>query len=255
MTGILDGKTVVIFAATGAIGSSVAAAAEAQGATVFASGQRESSVSEHASPQSTISWDVVDATNRTQVQSHLDQVIDQTGGIDAIFNGIGGRPHLLGYPEPVEALTLAKFMIPLERIVGSTFITSGEAALRMAPAGKGSIVTLSATLSSMTAARMSNISAACAAVEGLTRSLAGEFGPDGVRVNCVRGSAMPETRTIQETAAEQAAQAGEPLSFAVPPLGRPVTVAETASTAVFLMSDLASGTTGQTLTVCAGQFV
>ena len=38
-------------------------------------------------------------------------------------------------------------------------------------------------------------------------------------------------------------------------LGRPITVAETAATAAFLASDLSSGTTGQVLTVCAGQFV
>jgi 3-oxoacyl-[acyl-carrier protein] reductase len=65
----------------------------------------------------------------------------------------------------------------------------------------GAIVTLSATLSGMTAANMAGISATCGAIEAMTRSLAGEFGRAGVRVNCVRGSAMPETRTIQETMA------------------------------------------------------
>jgi 3-oxoacyl-[acyl-carrier protein] reductase len=76
-----------------------------------------------------------------------------------------------------------------------------------------------------------------------------------VRVNCVRGSAMPETRTIQETGAGQAKLRGAPPSFPVPPLGRPITVAETANAAVFLASDASSGMTGQTVTVCAGQFV
>jgi 3-oxoacyl-[acyl-carrier protein] reductase len=105
------------------------------------------------------------------------------------------------------------------------------------------------------AAHMANITAACGATEAMTRALAGELGPSGVRVNCVRGSAMPETRTIQETFAAQTRITGRAPEIAVPPLHRPITVAETAATVAFLASDLSSGTTGQTLTVCAGAFV
>ncbi len=94
----------------------------------------------------------------------------------------------------------------------------------------------------------------------MTRSLAGEFGPRGVRVNCVRDSAMPETRTIQETFAGQAAILGmEPAAMMAamqaPPLGRPVTAEDTAGLVAFLASDAAGGMTGQVVTVCAGQFV
>ncbi|MBC8100060.1 MAG: SDR family oxidoreductase, partial [Armatimonadetes bacterium] len=41
----------------------------------------------------------------------------------------------------------------------------------------------------------------------------------------------------------------------MPPLGRMITVAETVATAAFLLSDDASGMTGQVVTVCAGAFV
>jgi 3-oxoacyl-[acyl-carrier protein] reductase len=259
MAGLLNDKTVVVFAATGAIGCGVAKAALAEGATLFASGHRAAAVDElqtELGERATCS--VVDATRPESVQTHLDEVLATTGSIDGVFNGIGGRPHLLGYPEPIESMSLSQFMIPLERILGSTFVTSGEAALRMRsnPHG-GSIVTLSATLSAMAAPRMANLSATCSAIEGLTRSLAGEFGAHGIRVNCVRGSAMPETRTIQETMAEQARYSDADINDAPsrPPLGRPITVGETANTAVFLLSDRSSGTTGQVLTVCAGQFV
>ncbi len=256
MTGLLAGKTVVVFAATGAIASAVAKTAIAEGATVFASGHKAASV---ANLQRQLGDEarcsVVDATRPESVREHLEEVLVSTGTIDGVFNGIGGRPQALGYPEPVESMSLSQFMIPIERILGSTFVTSREAAFKMKenPDG-GSMVTLSATLSVMTAARMANLSATCAAIEGLTRSLAGEFGADGIRVNCVRGSAMPETRTIQETVAEQASYSDVP-QVTSPPLGRPITVQETANTAAFLLSDRSSGTTGQVLTVCAGQFV
>ena len=71
----------------------------------------------------------------------------------------------------------------------------------------------------------------------------------------VRGSGMPETRTIQETVAGQIAVSGQPPKMSLPPLGRPITVNETVSTAAFLLSDDASGMTGQVVTVCAGAFV
>ncbi len=77
----------------------------------------------------------------------------------------------------------------------------------------------------------------------------------GVRVNCVRGSGMPETRTIQETGAGMMAFSGSMGDMKLPPLGRPITVSETAATAAFLMSDDARGMTGQVVTVCAGAFI
>ncbi len=147
------------------------------------------------------------------------------------------------------------FMIPMQVIAGSTFLTARTVGKYMVQQHSGAIVILSATLSGMAAPNMAGISAACGAVEALTRSLAGEFGPAGVRVNCVRGSGMPETRTIQETFAGQVALTGTPPSMSLPPLGRPITVAETAATAAFLASDFASGMTGQVVTVCAGAFV
>ena len=257
MSGLLEDKTIVVFAATGAIGSAVAKTAMAEGATVFASGHRAAAVEELRSELGDKgTWSVVDATRPESVQLHLDEVLASAGTIDGVFNGIGGRPHLLGYPEPIEMMSLSQFMIPLKRILGSTFVTAGEAVLRMrANPDGGSIVTLSATLSAMAAPRMANLSATCAAIEGLTRSLAGEFGANGIRVNCVRGSAMPETRTIQETMAGQALYSETDEAIGAPPLGRPITVQETANTAVFLLSDRSSGTTGQVLTVCGGQFV
>ncbi len=252
----LQDHTVAIFAATGAISSAFARACVAQGAQVYLSSHDADRLAplaeqlglEPSSPRVAR----VDATDDGAVAAWLDAVVDHAGSLHAVFNGIGGRPRDLEYPADARELSLDDFMVPLHRIVGSTFLTSRNAARRMKPGG--SIVTLSATLSSMTARYMSNITATCGAVEALTRSLAGEFGPAGIRVNCVRGSGMPETRTIQETGAGLGAL-GEPIDIAVPPLGRPITTADTAQTAAFLASNAASGITGQVVTVCGGAFV
>jgi len=256
---LLTSKNVLVFAATGAIAGEVARTFAKEGANVWLLGRNAATLEELASSIKAAGgkaiFDIVDATDEKAVTAYVARVAETAGHLDVVFNGIGGRPVDLGYPTPVATLSLEQFMIPLQVILGSTFLTSKAVGAYMVKQGSGSIVTLTATLRKMTAPYMAGITAASTAIEGLTRALAGEFGPAGVRVNCVRGSGMPETRTIQETVAGNIALTDMPPQMPLPPLGRPITVAETAKTAAFLASDLASGMTGQVVTVCAGAFV
>jgi 3-oxoacyl-[acyl-carrier protein] reductase len=248
---LLQDRHAVIHAATGAISKGVAREMARHGAKVHLSALRPAELEDFAKDIGAASLSPLDATNTTAVRAHAERIAREHR-IDIVFNGIGGRPAGLGYPAKAEETALEDFLIPLNRIVGSQFLTSREAARVMQDGGK--ILTLSATLSGGCFDYMAGISAACGAVEVLTQSLAAEYAPRQIRVNCVRGSAMPETRTIQETGAGQATLRGAPPSFAVPLLGRPITVEETAKAAVFLASDLSSGMTAQMITVCAGQF-
>jgi 3-oxoacyl-[acyl-carrier protein] reductase len=173
----------------------------------------------------------LEALDQAAVETYVNRVVETVGGIDAVFNAIGLPPAELGYPAPSTTQDLEMFLEPARVIVGSTFVTARAAAVPMMRQGHGPIVTLSATLSGIAAPYMAGISAACGAIEAMTRSLAGEFGPAGVRVNCVRGSAMSETRTIRETSAGQARLQGiEPDEMQLPStaLGHPITVAEVA---------------------------
>ncbi|MGV3526913.1 MAG: SDR family NAD(P)-dependent oxidoreductase [Candidatus Sericytochromatia bacterium] len=260
---LLHAKNAAIFAATGAIAGAVAREYARQGAQVWLSGRNADALAQLATvireAGGQAQWQTVDAQDPAAVDAWLDQIAAQ-GSLDVVFNGIGSRPRDLGYPARSLEQSLADFNKPFVQIVSSTFLTSRSAARHMTRQGHGAIVTLSATLSGMTAPHMAGISAACGAVEALTRALAGEFGPAGVRVNCVRGSAMPETRTIQETFAGQmqlgGMQPGDAApAMSLPPLGRMITLADTAGAAAYLASDAASGITGQVLTVCAGAFV
>lgn len=253
----LIGKNALIFAATGAIGSEVARTFAREGAHVYISGRNadalERLVGEIRALGGAANAAVVDATDPAAVQAYVDQVAAEVGRIDASFNAIGLPPSELGYPADSITQPLADFFKPLHTILGSTFLTSRTVGAQMARQGSGAIITLSATLSVWTPAYMAGIAATCAAIEGLTRSLAGEFGPQGVRVNCVRGNAMLETRTIAETGAGLV-RLGYQMSMSPTLLGRPITLGETAATAAFLASDAASGITAQVLTVAAGAF-
>lgn len=253
----LKGKNAVIFAATGGIGREVARTFAREGAHVFISGRNAVALEELAGAiragGGSVSAAVVDATDPGAVQTYVDQVVGDTGRIDATFNAIGLPPSELGYPADSLTQPLEDFHKPLHTILGSTFLTSRTVGAHMVLQGGGSIITLSATLSVWTPAYMAGITATCAAIEGLTRALAGEFGPAGVRVNCVRGNAMLETRTIAETGAGLMRLGYQP-SMSPTLLGRPITIGETAATAAFLASDAAGGITAQVLTVAAGAF-
>jgi 3-oxoacyl-[acyl-carrier protein] reductase len=250
-------KVAVVFAGAGAIGAGSARSLAAQGFAVVVSARAATDAERVAADVRKLGGVAhavaADALDEAKVALVLDEAVRRFGRVDTVFNAIGGRPSALGYPALSAETTVADFLIPMQRIVASQFLTAREAVKRMGPHG-GSIVLLSATLSGMTARHMAGITAACGAVEALTRALAGDYGSQNVRVNCVRGSAMPETRTIHETVSGLGALGSAP-QMSPPPLGRPITVAETANAVGFLASDAASGITGQVLTVCAGAFV
>lgn len=255
----LSGKQILIFAAAGEIGSVVARELAARGGHVWISGRRREAIdalaAQIAAAGGSATADVVDATDERAVTAYVDSVARRAGRVDVVFNAIGARPAAMGFPAAAVDLSMEALLRPIGLILGSSFLTARAAGAKMIRQGSGSIITLSAVLSVMTMATMTGLTATYGAMEAMTRTLAGEFGPSGVRVNCVRSNGLPETSSIGETYAEQVRILGRPPAMGESALRRPVTIAEVASTVAFLASDDASGITGQVLTVCAGQFV
>lgn len=259
----LTEKRIMVFAATGAVAGAVAREAAAQGATVLASGRDQVAVArlvaDIQAAGGLAEGAVVDATDPDAVAAYVGRVA--AGGIDGVFNGIGPRAAEGGYGTPADRLPFDTFLLPLRVIAGSTFLTARSVAPHLARKGGGAVVTLSASLASRGVPFMAGVTAACGAIEAMTLSLAAEFGSRGVRVNCVRGHAMPETRTIRETGALVAATfaaAGGPPPGGNPGAspnnltGRPTTTAQVAQTVAFLLSDAAAGMCGQVVKVDGG---
>lgn len=262
---LLEGKNALVFAAAGAIGAAVARRLAAEGASVWLSGRTldpvERVAEEIEEAGGRAHRDRVDATDEAAVTAYVGRVAWESGSLDLVFNAIGLRTAEADYATPSTTLAREKFLRPLATIAGSQFLTAREAARHMQKQGGGSIVLLSASLTAKMVPFMAGITAACGAIEGLTRSLAGELGPSGVRVNCLRSGGLPDTRTIRETTAEMYRTLGlDPAKdrfpgAAAPALGRPHTLEETAAVVAFLASDLSSGMTGQVVNVCAGDIV
>jgi len=122
-----------------------------------------------------------------------------------------------------------------------------EAARRMLKRGRGSIVLVASTAGQRGEPFHAHYAASKGAILALTKSLASELGPRGVRVNCVAPGWV-------DTAMSKTALDGvesETIRRAIP-LGRPGTPDEIAGPIAFLASDLSSYLHGQVLSVNGG---
>ncbi len=258
-------KVAVIFAACGAVAGAVAEAVAHEVAQIFLSGRNRDRVQEVADNLRreglTTEAACVDAIDAPSVEKYIDGIAARTGRIDFLFNGIGTRPTDGGYGLPAEMLTCDQFVRPFSTHVVSQFLTARAAARHMRAARTGVVLTLSASLSRDTPPFMAGVAGACAAIEAMTRSLAREWGRDGVRVVCLRPTAMPETRTIRETITAHARTLGIPPEVMAASiresslLKRDLTLSEMGDVAAFLASDAASAITGQVIDVSCGQVV
>jgi NAD(P)-dependent dehydrogenase (short-subunit alcohol dehydrogenase family) len=254
MTPSLKGKRALVFAAGGGIGGAVAREFAAQGAEVFLSGRSKAKVERLTTEIKTYGGRghaaEVDALDQVAVERYVDEVARSAGTVDVVFNAIGPLPQEYGGGKNALELNIDEFMAPLISVVRSNFITAIAAARHMKEQGSGVILFVTGSPSRPHTGGATAIGAAFAVLENLARALAIELGPSGIRPVCLRSSAMPDTRTIQEVLRVVAAargisdaQAAEFLAGATMLHVSPTT-GDTAKLAAFLASDSARTVTG-----------
>jgi 3-oxoacyl-[acyl-carrier protein] reductase len=163
-----------------------------------------------------------------------------------------------GNGKPAVDLPVSEFMLAVDTVLQSQFITARAAARRMLKQRSGVIIFLTGSPARPHGPGTSGIGAAFGAVENLTRTMAIELGPGGVRVVCLRTAANPDTRTIEETTGVIAKmmnissdQAAASLAESTMLKASPRT-SDTAKAAAFLASDRARMMTGTVLNSSAG---
>jgi len=246
---LLENKTAIVYGAAGAIGGAVARAYAREGARVFLVGRTLATLDEVAADIRTRGGAAetaqVDAMDKAAVDAHADLVAKEAGRIDVSFNAVAVR---VVQNIPLTDISVEDFMAPIDGILRTNFLTAVAAARHMTAQGSGVIVTLSATSAKETRHEMGGFAPACASIEALTRSLAGEVGRKGVRVVGMRSNFTPETYPAV-TAEDVAPLIKDSL------LGRLPKLRELADSAVFLASDSAGAMTGAILNLSCGAII
>ncbi|MGH2544255.1 MAG: SDR family NAD(P)-dependent oxidoreductase, partial [Ardenticatenaceae bacterium] len=193
----------------------------------------------------------VDALDPQAIERHLDAIVQKAGHIDISFNAIWIRGDLQG--TPLLQMPCEDFTLPILTGVKTHFLTATAAARHMVRQRSGVILTLSSSSAELSGRDRryhltGGFATACAAIEALSRSLAGELGPQGIRVVCLRPDALPETWPAEPTDVRTYMENGTVL-------GRLPTLDEVANAAVFMASDRASAMTGTIANLTCGSIM
>jgi NAD(P)-dependent dehydrogenase (short-subunit alcohol dehydrogenase family) len=197
----LKDKVAVVFAASGEIAGAVAKSFSEHGAKLYVTARNLTSIKRLAdelkSSGGKLEVAQVDALNEVEIDDFLKKVITENGRLDVVFNGIGPTYSEMGGRPPTTAATFEQFMAPFEKMCGSQFLTSRVAAKHMIETqSEGTVLLLTAALSRSKLPNVAGITAASAAVEGMTRVMATEWGANGIKVICLCPGAMMETKRI-----------------------------------------------------------
>jgi NAD(P)-dependent dehydrogenase (short-subunit alcohol dehydrogenase family) len=261
LTVLLENKNAIIYGASGAVGGAVAHAFAAEGARVFLVG-RTSAPLEVVAEKIRASGGVadvaaVDVLDEDAVEAHAEAVNRTGGSVDISFNAIS-LPQTGIQGSRLVDLSPEGFDLPIATYPKANFLTARAAARRMTAQGSGVILTITASPSRTAVPLMGGMAPAWAAVEALSRGLAAEVGPHGVRVVCLNAAGMSDTPQIAEVYglhadaysisrdAFQARMADRTLRKQLP------TAAEIANVATLVASDRASGMTGAIANLTGG---
>ena len=199
----LKNKVAVVFAASGEIAGAVARSFAQHGAKVYVTGRNLTAIKaladEIKADGGKAEAGKVDALNEAEIETYLQKVVAGNGKLDVVFNGIGTYYRDAGSGTPSTVATFEQFLNPLQRLVGSQFLTSRAAAKQMIQSGsEGTILLFNASMARTKTPNMAGFASACAAIEGLTRVLATEFGKHGIKVTCICSGAIYESHKISE---------------------------------------------------------
>jgi NAD(P)-dependent dehydrogenase (short-subunit alcohol dehydrogenase family) len=171
--------------------------------------------------------------------------VEQLGRLDVLFNNVGIPTPRLGMA--LEDHTDDDFQRLFAVNVGGVFFGCKHAVLRFRAQGTGGVILNTGSVAGLVGWGGTVYGATKGAVHQLTKAIAVEAAPHGIRVNAICPGAMPRTGFM---AAGGMSVSGDDLENIVShvgsthPLGRAITAEDCAEAAVFLCSDEAANLTG-----------
>ncbi|PZQ17150.1 MAG: oxidoreductase [Ancylobacter novellus] len=247
--GALTGKTAIVTGASKGIGAGIAKSFAAEGAKVvvnYASDRdgAERVVADIRAAGGEAAAVKADMSKEAEVSALFDAAEAAFGPLDVLVNNAGVYQFA-----PIEEFTEALYRRQFDVNVLGPLLAIREAVKRFRPGG-GNVINVSSVVSESVYPTSTVYSATKAALDSITRNLAAELGPRGVRVNAINPGATETegfgSTGIKGSEAEEQIVAATPLGR----LGRPDDIARAA---VFLASDASGWITGEAVRVSGGQ--
>jgi 7-alpha-hydroxysteroid dehydrogenase len=241
----LDGDVVLVTGAGAGIGRAIALNFAAAGAAVAVTDRTEADAREVAEEIRASGGRALalacDVTRSDQLEAAVTATVKAFSRLTILVNNAGG-----GGPKPFD-MPMDDFRWAYDLNVFSIFQLTQLAAPHMEAAGGGSVLNISSMAGENRNQRMASYGSSKAAVNHLTRNIAFDLGPRGIRVNAIAPGAI---RT--QALASVLTPAVETAMLRHTPLGRLGEADDIANAALFLCSQAASWISGQVLTVSGG---
>jgi NAD(P)-dependent dehydrogenase (short-subunit alcohol dehydrogenase family) len=188
-----------------------------------------------------------DLTDLNSIPEMVKKIIDQFGHIDILVNNAG-----INQKKEFAEVTDADFQNILLTNVTAVFALSREVVKYMVERGKGSIINISSMASQYGIPKVIAYTASKSAIEGMTRAMAVELSPKGIRVNCIAPGFIATDMSAKALNGDQERMQKVLSRTPMGGLGEPGDVADSA---LFLGSDAAKYITGTVLPVDGGNSV
>jgi NAD(P)-dependent dehydrogenase (short-subunit alcohol dehydrogenase family) len=186
-----------------------------------------------------------DVGNEGDVAAAVGTAVDAFGGLDGVMTSAGVFHG--GDLKPLGEVELADFLFVLQVNLAGTFLAIKHAVPHLVDR-RGAVVTIASTAALEGHGYGSGYTASKGGVAALTRLAAVQYGPQGVRVNCI----CPGSVDTPMTAGTWRTPEAQERIRRIVPLQRVAEPEEIASVAAFLLSDGAAYLTGQTIAVDGG---
>jgi 3-oxoacyl-[acyl-carrier protein] reductase len=244
----LAGKVAVVTGASKGIGASIAKQLAAEGALVvvnYSSSKTDAvkvagEITDRGGKAITVQADLA---KRADVERLFAESKKAFGRLDILVNNAGVYEF-----SPLESVTEEHFHKHFNlNVLG--LILASQAAARLFDAAGGSIINISSVVSTLAVPNAAVYSGTKGAVDAITRSLASELGPRGIRVNAIRPGMVETEGTHSAGITESDLRKQVEMQT---PLGRIGQPGDIASAAVFLASADSSWITGETLVISGG---
>lgn len=247
MTATFEERAVIVTGSGGGIGRATALSFASRGALVTAVDNdrtADSVVVEIRRSGGRAHFCLGDVTDESDVRRAVEEAFEQWGRLDVLVNVVGGsRPG-----KTVVEMERSDWEKTVSFNLTSVFLTSKHAIPHIAATGGGSIVNVASSAAIYGSPANPAYVAAKGGVIALTRAMAIDHAPQGIRVNCVAPGSTRTALTLgNKSRSEIERMARTNL------LGRLADPSELAETIAFLASESSSFVTGQTLSVDAGR--